>query len=61
MPAFEFKNSETIANDIINFYLKKSGQYNALIFGFTCFVDTGNGGAVFIDLLNSLVKKKNIY
>ncbi|WP_342253479.1 hypothetical protein [Spiroplasma endosymbiont of Zeiraphera isertana] len=56
----QYKDTDTLANDIINYYINESKRYIAMVFGFTCYVDYGNGGLVFIDVLKSWVKKRNI-
>ncbi|WP_174480782.1 hypothetical protein [Spiroplasma endosymbiont of Danaus chrysippus] len=56
----QYKDTDTLANDIINYYLNESKRYIAMLFGFTCYVDYGNCGLVFIDVLKSWVKKRNI-
>lgn len=59
--AMEFKDSYQIANDIINYYIDESFTFEAMKYGFTCYVDYGNGGLAFIDILNAERKKRNIY
>lgn len=55
-----YKDSDQLANDIINYYQKQAQKYNAMFYGFTCYVDYGAGGLVFIDVLKGWVKKRNL-
>lgn len=55
-----FKDTYQLANSIIDYYLKEAQSYTAMYFGFTCYVDYGNGGLVFIDILNNEKQKRNI-
>lgn len=56
----EFKDTYQLANSIIDYYLKEAQYYTAMYFGFTCYVDYGNGGLAFIDILNKEKQKRNI-
>lgn len=55
-----FKDTYQLANSIIDYYLKEAQYYTAMYFGFTCYVDYGNGGLTFIDILNKEKQKRNI-
>lgn len=55
-----FKDTYQLANSIIDYYLKEAQRYTSMYFGFMCFVDYGNGGLAFIDILNREKQKRNI-
>lgn len=59
--AMQYKDSYQIANEIIDYYLNESITFEAMKYGFTCYVDYGNGGLPFIDILNAERKKRNLY
>ncbi len=48
----QFKNTYELANSIIDYYLHEAQKYHVMFYGFTCYVDYGNGGQAFIDVLN---------
>lgn len=57
----EYKDTYQLANEIINYYVKEASQFEAMKYGFTCFVDYGNGGLAFIDVLNAETRKRNLH
>ncbi|BDT05086.1 phage terminase large subunit [Spiroplasma ixodetis] len=59
-PAMYFKNTYQLANSIIDYYLIEAQKYFAMFKGFTCYVDYGNGGQAFIDVLNVEKNKRNM-
>ncbi len=56
----QFKNTYELANSIIDYYLHEAQKYHVMFYGFTCYVDYGNGGQAFIDVLNVEKNKKNM-
>ncbi len=56
----QFKNTYELANSIIDYYLNEAQKYHVMFYGFTCYVDYGNGGQAFIDVLNVEKNKKNM-
>ncbi|WP_339047053.1 hypothetical protein [Spiroplasma endosymbiont of Colias croceus] len=59
-PAMYFKNTYELANSIIDYYLIEAQKYFAMFKGFICYVDYGNGGQAFIDVLNVEKNKRNM-
>lgn len=53
------KDTYAMAESIIMFYRKQLSHVPNLIYGFTCFVDHGAGGAFMIDVLNEVKAKYN--
>ncbi len=56
----QFKNTYELANSIIDYYLHEAQKYHVMFYVFTCYVDYGNGGQAFIDVLNVEKNKKNM-
>ncbi|WP_342254561.1 phage terminase large subunit [Spiroplasma endosymbiont of Zeiraphera isertana] len=56
----QFKDTYELANNIIDYYLDESIKFQAMKFGFTCYVDYGSGGLAVIDILKKEVEKRKI-
>ncbi|WP_342218564.1 hypothetical protein [Spiroplasma endosymbiont of Amphimallon solstitiale] len=56
----KFKDTYELANNIIDYYLDESIKFQAMKFGFTCYVDYGSGGLAVIDILKKEVEKRKI-